>query len=211
MMRMFQSGPAYSLQILNREDVQSEIKLTDDEKGKLDALRAGARGRFTSAFADMRNAGGDVDREAMMKIVQTKMQAIFEDMAKEALGALDQDQRKRVQELAIQSQGSLAVLQPSVAKEIGLTPAQKAQIDDLQNRQDEANQGLFEQAQNGDIEREERDEKIAKNKTILDANVTKVLTETQRTKLKEMSGKPFEFKDPKPGTPGSFGRPGGGR
>ena len=56
----------------------------------------------------------------------------------------------------------------------------------------------------------ERDEMIAtvqKNSKTLDIEIEKVLTAKQRAKLKELGGAPFEFKDPKPGSPGSWGRP----
>lgn len=210
MMRMFQSGPTQSLMMLRRDDVREEIKLNDDQKGKLDALQAGARERFQSVGSEMRAAfmnGGD---ETAMKAVQDKMQAILDALAKEALGILDDGQKKRVRELVVQSQGPLGILQPEMAKEIVLTPAQKAQIDDLQNRQMEANRNLWEQAQNGEIDREDVGKNMEKNRTILDAAILKILTEAQRAKFKELSGPAFAFKDPKPGTPGAWGRPGGG-
>ena len=76
---------------------------------------------------------------------------------------------------------------------------------------DEANQALVDKGREGEIEWSEVGEKTQKNSKALDAEIDKVLTPAQRTKLKEMAGAKFEFKDPKPGTPGSFGRPGGGR
>ena len=207
MMRMFQGGPMAQAAILNRADVQDEIKLSDDQKAKLDAQRAGIRQRMQALFAGGGGFGGsDEERKAM----QSKVQAVFEDVSKEALGVLTDDQRKRVKELYVQSAGSLAVLQPDVAKEIEITAAQKAKFDDLQRLQDEATQGLFEQVQSGDIDREQMQASVAKNAKVMDAEVTKVLTSAQRDKLKAMGGMPFEFKDPKPGTPGAFGRPGGG-
>ncbi len=212
MMRMMQGTTAQSLMLLRREDVQSEIKMTDDQKGKLDSLQSGAQDKFRAAFANMRqNAGGGGDPEAMMKAAQTTMAALFEDLSKDALAILEPDQKKRLKELVVQAQGTLAVLQPDVDKEIGgLTPGQKAQIDDLQRRQDEANRNLIEQVQGGEIDREDMGNKMEANRKIMDQAVGKLLTEPQRAKLKEMSGKAFEFKDPKPGTPGAWGRPGGG-
>lgn len=211
MMRMFQGGSMATSMLLGREDVQAEIKLTDEQKGKLDALRAGARDRFRTVFTDLRNNGGGGSPEEMQAAIQTKMQTLMEDMSKEAMAVLDESQKKRVKELGIQSQGALVVLQKEVAKEINLTAAQQTRIDELQRLQEEATMGLFEKVQSGDIDREDMNNSMEKNRKTMDTEVAKVLTEAQRAKLKEMGGKPFEFKDPKPGTPGSFGRPGGGR
>ena len=207
MMRMMRGGPMASMMMVGREDVQAEIKITDEQKGKLDAIRVGAGQRFQSVFMSMpRNE----DREAMMKAMQEKMQGLIETMSKEVLGLLTEDQKKRVKELAIQSAGSMAIIQPDVSKELGITEAQKAKIDNLQRLQDEANQGLFEKLQNQEIDREELGKSMEKNTKIMDESIMKILTETQRAKLKALGGAPFAFKDPKPGTPGSFRRPGGG-
>ena len=132
------------------------------------------------------------------------------DMSKEALSSLDDAQRKRLGELTVQSAGALAVLQINVAKEIGLTAAQKAKVDDLQRLQDEANQSLVQRVQNEELDRDEMPKLMGKNRDVMDAEVAKILTAPQRAKLKDLGGAPFEFKDPKPGTPGSWGRPGGG-
>ncbi len=206
MMRMFQGGPMAQAEILNRSDVQEEIKLSDDQKAKLDTQRAGIRDKMRALFSGGGGFGGsDEDRKAM----QIKMQAVFEDVSKEALRVLTDEQRKRVKELYVQSAGNLAVLQPDVAKELEITAAQKAKFNDLQRLQDDATQGLFEQVQSGDIDREQMQVSVAKNAKVMDAEVAKVLTVAQRDKLKAMGGVPFEFKDPKPGAPGAFGRPGG--
>ena len=195
--------------LLGREDVQAELKLDDEQKGKLDAQRAGARDKMRQAFMSMRN-GGEMGEDAQ-KAMQTRMTTMFEDMAKEATSVLTEDQKKRLQELYVQSAGPLAVVQPDISKELGLSEAQKAKIDDLQRRQGEATQGIWERVGNGEIDRDEATEKMQKNSKVMEAEVGKVLTPAQRDKLKALGGAVFEFKDPKPGTPGSFGRPGGGR
>ncbi len=208
MMRPTSGSKTSMAMLLGREDVQAELKLDDDQKGKLDAQRAGARDKMRAAFTSMRGAGDG--GEDAMKAAQTKMMAMFEDMAKDALSVLTEGQKKRLQELYVQSSGPLAVSQPDIAKEIGLSEAQKAKIDDLQRMQGEATQGLWERVNNQEIERDEAMETMEKNTKVMDAEVGKILTQPQRDKLKALGGTPFEFKDPKPGTPGSFGRPGGG-
>ena len=205
MMRMFQSGSLASAMMLNREDVQAEIKLTDDQKGKIDAKRASAQERIRNFFMQMRSSGGFNPQDSS---TQTKMQALFEDMSKEALSELTDAQKKRLNELAIQSRGAMAVTQTDVAKELGITAAQKAKIDDLQRLMSEANEGLFERVRNNEMEREELSATLEKNTKTMDSEIEKLLTPAQRSKLKALGGAPFEFKDPKPGTPGSWGRPG---
>ena len=207
MMRMFQGSKMATLMLLGREDVQGELKVTDDQKAKLDALRTGARDRFRTVFTSVPRTD---DQEAMMKAVGEKMQSLMDSMTKETLAILDDNQKKRLNQLGVQVAGSLAIMQPDIAKELNVTAAQKAKIDDLQRLQGEANQGIWERVGNQEIDRDEATEMMGKNGKILEESVLKILTDDQRKKLKEMSGEPFAFKDPKPGTPGSFPRPGGG-
>jgi len=208
MMRMFQGSKMATVMLLGREDVQGELKVTDDQKAKLDALKTGARDRFRTVAMSVPRTD---DQEANMKAMGEKMQALMDSMTKETLAILDDAQKKRLNQLGVQVAGSLAVLQPDISKELNVTAAQKAKIDDLQRLQGEANQGIWERVGNQEIDRDEATEMMGKNGKILEESVLKILTDDQRKKLKEMSGEPFAFKDPKPGTPGSFGRPGGGR
>ena len=206
MMRPTAGSKTTMAMLLGREDVQGELKLDDEQKGKLDAQRAGVRDRMRDAFMAMRNSGeGDDARTA----AQTKMMAMFEDMAKDAISVLTDAQKKRLQELYVQSAGPLASVQVDVAKEIGLTEGQKAKIADLQRSQDEANRALWERVGNGEMERDDAQTTMQKNSKTMEAEVGKILTAAQRDKLKSLGGVPFEFKDPKPGMSG-FGRPGGG-
>ena len=207
MMRAFSGGPMAQAMLLNRPDVQEELKISDEQKGKLDEQRASIRQRMQSLFQGGGGFGGD---EASRRTMMTKMQDVFEGAAKDALSVLSDDQRKRLKELTIQSAGSRAVLQADVSKELGVTEAQKARIDELQRYQEEATSGLFEQRQNGEIDTEQMQTSMAGNTKKMDAEIAKVLTPAQRDKLKAMGGAAFEFKDPKPGTPGSWGRPSGG-
>ncbi len=207
MMRMFQGGPMATAMLLRRDDVQAELKLDDTQKGKLDAVQAGSRQRFQGAFSGFQPGG---DPEEMQKQMQAKMQLVISDIVKDTMAVLTDEQQKRLKELGIQAEGNRAVLQDAVSKEIALTDAQKAKLDELQRLQEEANAGLFEKLRNGELDRDSLGAAMQKNTKIMDDSILKLLTEPQKTKLKELGGAPFTFKDPKPGTPGAFGRPGGG-
>jgi len=207
MMRMFQGGPFAAAMLLRRDDVQAELKLDDTQKGKLNAVQAGSRQRFQGAFTGFQPGG---DQEEMQKQMQAKMQLVMTDILKDTMAVLTEPQQKRLKELGIQAEGSRAVLQDAVSKEIVLTDAQKAKLDELQRLQEEANAGLFEKLGSGELDRESLGAAMVKNTKIMDESILKLLTDKQKAKLKELGGETFTFKDPKPGTPGAFGRPGGG-
>lgn len=179
--------------ILGREDVQEDLKLTDDQKEKL-ADYTDMQKMFPKMMSAAQEAG--ISREDMRS---EKGQKFFKDyqekIRKEIEGILTPDQAKRWNEIAIQMAGNMAVARPEIAKLVGLTDDQNAKIKDLQKKQGEAMQGLVQQMRDGELTREDLQEKMKKNNEILDSEVGKLLTEPQKAKLKELGGKHFEKKD----------------
>lgn len=183
-------GDATGVFLLQRADVSDEIKLTEDQKTKLQAQRDGMRDKFREA---MQGANGD--RDAMQKA----MAKVMEENNKATLALLTDDQKKRLKELAIQRLGNGAALTPDVQKDLGVTDDQKAKIKELQDKQTEANTALFEKVRNQEISREDMQASMKKNTDTLNAEIGKILTDAQKSKLKDMGGKPFTFKDETPG------------
>jgi Spy/CpxP family protein refolding chaperone len=172
--------------LLNRDDVMGELKLSADQKTKLEAVRTAQRDKMREAF---QNGGGGGDREAMMAAMQ-KMQA---ESAKETLAVLNADQTKRLKELAIQRMGNAAIMNADVQKELGVTDDQKAKIKDLQDKQQAANQALMEKMRNQELDREQFQAAMTKNREVMTAELAKIVTADQKAKLTAMSGKPFKF------------------
>jgi hypothetical protein len=190
-MRMMGGGDSSGLMLLQRADVQKEIVVTDDQKSKLDAVR---QKMMEDMRAQFQGGGGQPpDREAMQKTMQTMM----DNMKKEAEKILTKDQMTRLHELAIQIAGNNAATWADVQKEIGVTDDQKAKIKDLQSKQQEANQALFQKMRDQEITREELQDAMKKNTDSFNTELGKILTDAQKAKLKTMGGK--EFKQDKSG------------
>jgi Spy/CpxP family protein refolding chaperone len=192
-----QMGPSV---LLNRDDVKDELKLTTDQRGKIEEalMAAQQRGReaFQSLGIDFRNMTDD-DRAKMAKMVQ-EQGAITE---KEINGILTADQQHRLRELFVQQNGASVVTNPQFAKDLSLTEDQKSKIKDLQTKQMQAMRDLGQKVQDGDMDRQQMMEAMQKNQAIMKDEIGKILTDEQRAKIKEWSGAPFTFKD----------NPGGGR
>lgn len=189
MMQFGGRGGGSPVMLLQREDVQGELKLTDDQKSKLSGIRDKMQDRMREAFQAAAGGGGQPDREKMM----AEMQKVTAEIQKEVDGILNEDQKKRLRELAVQRAGNGAVMMPDVAKELGITDAQKTKIQALQQKQGEATQALFEKMRSGELDRDQMREKMEGNQKALDEEIGKILTEDQKTKLKAMAGKPFTF------------------
>lgn len=178
--------------LLNRDDVMGELKLSTEQKTKLEAIRTAQRDKMREAF---QGGGGGGDREAMMAAMQ-KMQA---ESAKETLAVLNADQVKRLKELAIQRMGTGAIMNADIQKELGVTDAQKAQIKDLQDKQQAANQALMEKMRNQELDRDQFQASMQKNREVMNTELAKIITADQKAKLTAMSGKPFKFVEPERG------------
>lgn len=176
-------------QLLQRNDVATELKLSDDQKTKIreanDKINAERRDMF-------QNMSGGGDRESMMAEMQ-KRQAGWDKMLTDILNA---DQQKRAKELQVQRGGNAIAFMEPFAKELGVTDDQKSKYRDLQMKQMEAMRDM-----NQDMSREERQAMMEKNRKIMNDEIEKILTQAQRDKLKTMGGAPFKFEE---------GRGGGG-
>ena len=170
--------------LINRGDVQGEIKLTADQKSKLDALRQAQMDKLREAMQ-----GGGGDQQDRMATFQ-KLQA---ENAKDTLAILTPEQKKRLKELAVQRMGNSAIANADMQKELGVTDEQKAKIKDLQDKQSTANAALREKMQNREIDMQQFQESMRKNTEVMNTELGKIMTADQKAKLAAMGGAPFKF------------------
>jgi hypothetical protein len=175
---------------LNRADVQKDLAITDDQKAKLTEIRTASRQKMT----DARQAAGD-DQQAM----RAAMQKVTEEISKDQLAVLTDDQKKRLMEIFVQVRGTQSILNTDVQKALELSDDQKTKITDLQKRQQQANQEIRAKQQDQSIDQQEAQAQMQKNNKVLADELEKVLTDAQKAKLKDMGGKPFVADPPAAG------------
>ncbi len=190
---MMQMGGGQRLtQMLRNPQVQEELKLTDDQKAKIDALPRPGRGG--------NNGGGGGGGQRTPPTAEEQAKQFAEDKAT-VLGILTPEQAKRLMELRVQWAGGNAATLPDVQDELKLTDDQKAKIKDLQGKMAEAMRGLGEKMRNQEIQMADFRDAMTKNNETFKTEVAKILTADQNAKLTAMGGK--ELKQ-------EFRRPGGG-
>lgn len=173
--------------LLQRDDVQADLKLTTDQKDKLAEIQEKSREEMRAQF----QPGTRPDRETMMKNFQ-KMQ---EKVTKEVNTVLTADQQKRLKQIAIQLNGSNSLLQKDVQKDLGLTTEQIAKIDSLQKGLQDASKKLMEKVQSQELSWQEVMPKMEANGKTFKESLEKVMTDAQKAKLKELGGEPFKADD----------------
>jgi len=184
-MRMMQGGRGGSMFLLRRNDVKKDLKLTDDQKSKLDALQEKIQSEMREMF---QNGGAGGDREAMMKAMQEKQTG----WQKEADAVLTPEQKARLEQINVQIQGNSIILDPKYQEKLKVSEDQKTKIKDLQSKQQEASRSLMEKMRNQEMDREEAMQAMTKNRDAMNGELGKLLTDEQKKMIADWSGPKFD-------------------
>ena len=192
-MRMMGGGQQLDCTLLVMDEVQDELKLTDDQKEEIgeqaqqimDDMRAGMRDTFM---------GGGGSREEMMESIQEMMEE-FREEEKEVVALLNDDQRARLAQLRYQRMGNAMYQDEKIQKEIGITKDQKTAIEDAFETSEEEMQEAMADA------RESRDlgamqAAMADGQKELAKSIDEILKADQKKKIAKMKGDEFEFPQP---------------
>ena len=179
--------------MLMRDDVKNDLKLTDDQKSKLQEVQDNTRQQMMDLFQGGGGPGGD--REAMRKAMEPIMKKATDEINK----ILTADQQKRLKEIWIQVTGNMVVMNADIQKELGITAEQKTKVDVLNKRQQAANQSIMQKVRDGEIQREDLQDIFKKNQKVMGEEIDKILTQEQKDKIKALGGTTKFVADPPPG------------
>jgi Spy/CpxP family protein refolding chaperone len=160
--------------VLRRQDVRTDLELLDDQVAQLEKLAEGRREQMRELFSGLRDVPQEERGAKMRELVQKAQKDLEADVGKILLP----HQMKRAKQLVTQMQmrGGRGMLSEPIAQDLGLTDAQKEQL----------------QAKSAQLEEEVR-KKLAELRAQSQNELLKVLTPAQQAKWKEMVGEPFEF------------------
>ncbi|MGE3804147.1 MAG: hypothetical protein AB7K24_05695 [Gemmataceae bacterium] len=158
--------------LLQRKDIQEELKLTDDQVAKVtDELKKG------------RGAIGPVkDRDEYIK----KMKEMAEAQDKAIAGILKPEQVKRLDQIDMQRQG---LQSPKAIEALKITDDQQTKIREIQAESFKERRDIF---KNGAQKGEELQKKIAEHMEKTAEKMSGVLTPEQKAKWKDLTGEPFK-------------------
>lgn len=181
--------------MLRMPEVQTELKLTDDQKTKVAAALDKLREQRQNSGQDF----GSLSQEERQKLMAQR-RAEDEKALSEVLNA---DQMKRFHQLQLQQQGlSAAVMDKSVADELKITDEQRTKIQTIVDDQRNAMRELF-QGGGGGGDRQAMMQKMQELRKQTDDKIAAVLTSGQKSKWKEMTGASFTFPAPRFGNRGA--------
>ena len=114
--------------VLSNKDLQDELKVTDEQKGKFKDVAA-KQTEMTKKMADLRT-GGQPDRTKMQEVIK-EMTALTEEVKKVTDEVLTADQKKRFKQIEIQAMGARAFANADVVKELAITDDQKKALKEV--------------------------------------------------------------------------------
>ncbi|HWB11524.1 MAG TPA: hypothetical protein VG826_20000 [Pirellulales bacterium] len=190
-------------------EVRKELSVSDEQGKEIDDVLAAqreSRGGFN--FQELQNLSDD-EREKRMDEMRKKGEEA-EKTAQEKLDKiLKPEQLTRLNQLALQLQGTRALARPDIAKQIGLSQEQQDKIQKIQeDARPQGGPGGFQNL--SDEERQKRFAEMRERQDKAQADMLAVLTDEQKTKWADMKGKDFEF-PAFGGAGGGFGGAGGPR
>lgn len=189
--RGFGGGGTSSLNLLNLEQVQKELELVDEQKTQIKEVAEKIREQFREAFSGLRDLNEE-ERRAKFTEMREKMEKQTADLRKQVDEILLPHQRDRLKQIALQVGGDAAISGDEVAKEIGLTDDQKEQLTKARDEMRSKFGEVFADFRDPD-KRDAARERMTKLREEAREAVQNILTEQQKTKLKEMRGEPFEL------------------
>ena len=175
-------GPLGALQ---RPAVQADLKLTDEQKGKLDEVRQQIMQEGQGIFQGLQNA---TPEERAKKLAE------FTQLQYTKLGTvLKPEQIKRLREVVLQIDGLVgSIMQPAVGEKLKITDEQRQKVGPIVQGMQQARREIFQSIQNGGS-REEAQKKTAELTKSTDEKIIALLTDDQKKTWKEMSGEPLKL------------------
>ena len=197
---MFGNPAASGLMLLMNPKVQEELDLVDDQIEDLKGLQEEMQTEMRNMFSGMQGMDAE-ERRSAMEDMRSKMEKKVEEFQAEVDEVLLPHQRKRLKQLAFQSQNRMGG--GFGGGRGGLSDAMKKELD-ITSEQEEKMQATAEKAQ------EEYQAEVRKLQTKMEDKILKELTDEQRKQYKEIMGEAFDFGQMF-GRGGFGGGPGGGR
>jgi hypothetical protein len=179
--RQQQAQPSALGPFLSNPDIQKELKINDEQVGKLkDAL-----GKVMEKYKDDFTKFPQLPPEEQQK----KMMAFNEDNNKAVSGVLDAKQWKRYKQIQWQLNGPGALQDPDMQKELKMNDEQKKKIDGIFS---DANKKMQEMARNREDSPQKMQEKYMTIIKDVEKRVNDVLNEEQQKNFKDLKGSPFQ-------------------
>jgi spore coat protein H len=173
-----------------RDKVQEELKLSDEQKKKLEKRLQDIVQDAMQFFQNLQGAKPEerqLVHHAYVEKAQEKLTAFLE-------GALNPEQFKRLRQVMLQREGLFALGHAEIVKELEITDKQRQQFSEVVQEMQKKIEPLLKEAQKGGNPEEIRP-KVMKIRAEHEGRIEALLSDAQKKQWKEMLGKPLDLAD----------------
>lgn len=189
-------GQANLLMLASIGPVQTEIGATDEQKSEIAKVVEKIRGERPAGGArgNLRNLSEE-ERNKLLAELRKQAQERNKTAREELAKVLKPKQVQRLEQIALQLEGTRALTNPEIIAKLKLSDDQVKKVQAVEVENVRAMRELF---QGGNVENAR--EKIAEIRKSGEEKALAVLSDDQKKQFAEMKGKPFELPQ------GAFGR-----
>ena len=130
------------LTLVGIEQVQKELKIKEDQAGKIEEISTASRQSRRELFEKLRD-GADLDRDQQRAAYEKARAKQRQETEKKLVDVLDKKQAKRLGEIHLQQQGIQALTSPEIIATLKLSDEQVQKIKDIIAGGDEERRALF--------------------------------------------------------------------
>jgi hypothetical protein len=180
-------GPPF---LVFRDKVQEELKLTDEQKKKLEKRLQDTVQHAMQFFQQL----GDKPPEEREKLLHAYVEKAQENLAAFLQGLLKEEQLKRLRQVMLQREGLLALGDGEVMKELEITDAQRQQFFKVVQEMQKKIEPVLKEAQKGGRPEEIRP-RVMKIRDEHVGRIGALLSDAQKKQWKQLLGKPLDLGD----------------
>jgi hypothetical protein len=187
--QMLQAGLGPQFMVF-RDKVQERLKVSDDQKKKLQEPLEGFLKEMTEVFQSL----DGVKPEEREKKIGPYRQKAHEKLAALLKETLKEEQLKQLRQLVLQQEGLFALGHPEVTAELKVTDEQKRQFMSVVQELQTKIEPLFQEAQSAGNP-QELGPKVMKLHKQYAGKIEGILSDAQKKQWKGMLGEPFDLGD----------------
>jgi hypothetical protein len=178
------------ISLVFRDKVQKELKLSDEQKKKLEK-RLQDMGQGAMQFFQNLQAAEPDERQ---KVHHAYVEKAREQLTAFLEGALTEEQFQRLRQVMLQREGLFALGHPEVMKVLEITDKQRQQFVEVMHEMQKKMEPVVKEAQKGG-KPEEVGPKLMKIREAHVSRIEALLSDAQKTQWKKMLGKPLDLGD----------------
>ena len=177
--------------LLERDTVRTELKITDEQRQKIQELIRTIRQDISKARARLKS---EETQTQVVKVLKDQSAGVYNKYKTQVEEILTPEQRQRLRELYFQFRGMKAVTDPEIAQALKLTSEQQKQIDAaIADAKDNRHDIRVATRKRGKVGRQERRTKLESLRKDVDSQISALLTVQQRELFLKIQGPDFDF------------------